>query len=134
MDIDIIICICPRKKQKLRKIECLAQIRHWVAQLKLELTSSDHYTTFPVRPPKAKKLWMSNHAKIFQTFSYLTKIRSFFHKGDLRSSYILLKTILFSTLRFHTMIHLNQDKWMRLCSGNKLPEIKQFEVESFYQR
>lgn len=76
MDMDIIIRICPVKKQKLWKIKRLAQImKECVAQLKLELTSSDHYTALPVRPPKAKleELWVSNNAKTFQTLSYLTK-------------------------------------------------------------
>ena len=75
MGMDIIVHICPVKKQKLRKIKCLVQImRECVDQLKVELTSSDHSTALPVRPPKAKlELRVSNNAKTFQTLSYLAK-------------------------------------------------------------
>ena len=142
MDMDIIIPVCPVKKHKLRKIKCLMQImKECVAQLKLELTSSDHYTVFPVRPPKAKleELWVSNNAKTFQTHSYLTKYIFFPHKGDPRSGYSLWGAVFLKKLYSYLlrnciqMIHLNQDKWIYLCGGKKWLEIKQFEAKSFYQ-
>lgn len=108
-------------------------------QLKVELTSSDHSTALPVRPPKAKlELQVSNNAKTFQTLSYLAKyvfspIKEVQEVVTVYEELFLKETIFLSILKCYTMIHLNQDKWIYLCGGKKLLEIKQFEGKSFYQ-
>lgn len=85
-------------------------------QLKVELTSSDHSTALPVRPPKAKlELQVSNNAKTFQTLSYLAKyvfspIKEVQEVVTVYEELFLKETIFLSILKCYTMIHLNQDK------------------------